>query len=357
MKHYSGRLTAKSKDLFFWLSRISNHAFMPPEVLQISLTYRCNLRCRMCSIADLLPQEEELSHEQIFRIIDEASLSGIKELVLTGGEPFLRQDIFNICDYAASKGLKSVVTTNGVLIDSDMAGRIAQSGLNHVHISLDGLEPTNDFYRGRGAFTRTIQAIKSLNKARDSARRFSIGIAVTVMDKNAEELYEIVKLCDGLNIDTINFQPLISNNANFMERVRPEDWVSRVKIPLLEDQINKIRDSSWKHIRVFEEPRPELLVKYYKGELTKRDWVCFGGFKTVFICFSKNEPLVYTCHGICGNLNKEPLKKAWASKEAQKLRVHSRECRDLCLQSCYSRESSSSLKSILGMHFFKGKNG
>ncbi len=216
------------------------------------------------------------------------------------------------------------------------------------------MEDINDYYRGKGAFSKAVEAISLLDKRRLAARNFSLGIAVTVMNENVSQLYDIAQLADGLNVDVINFQPLISDNANFMERKIPQNWVAAEKIPLLKDQIDAIEESIWKHITVLKEPRLELLIKYYQGMLKKSDWVCFGGFKTVFICFSKREPLVYTCHGICGNLNEVSLKKAWISREARKLRIHSRNCKNLCIQSCYSREVSGNLRNALGLKNRKG---
>jgi len=344
-------------NLLYWVSRKINHPLIHPEVVQVSLSYRCNLRCRMCSIVDLLPQDEELSTEQIYRVVDETASYGVKELLLTGGEPFLRKDIFSICDYSHAKGLRNIITTNGVLIDADLSERIAGSNLDHIHFSLDGLEDTNDYYRGKHAFGKTVEAIKLLGKKRAAGRNFSLGIAVTVMDKNVSQLHDITQLADDLNVDVINFQPLISDNANFAERKIPPNWVAAEKIPLLRNQIERIEKTGWKHVTILKEPRLELLIKYYQGALKKPDWVCFGGFKTVFICFSKKEPFVYTCHGICGNLNTMSLKNAWRSKEAHELRKHSKKCEKLCLQSCYSRESSSSLRKVFGASTGKAGNG
>lgn len=342
-------------NLLYWLSRKINYPLIHPEVVQVSLTYKCNLRCRMCSIAGLLPAEEELSTEQIYKIIDSAALYGIKELLLTGGEPFLRTDIFSICDYSHAKGMRNIITTNGVLIDGEMAERIAGSNLGHIHFSLDGLEETNDYYRGKNAFAKTIAAIQLLKKKKADTGKFSLGIAFTVMNENVSQLYDIVKLADGLNVDVINFQPLISDNANFIDRKIPQNWVAAEKMPLLRDQIKKIEETAWRYVTVLKEPRLELLVKYYQGALHKKDWTCFGGFKTAFVCFSKKEPLLYTCHGICGNLNEVSLRKAWTSRQAKELRLHSAKCKNLCIQSCYSREASSSLKNALGSQSRKGQ--
>lgn len=340
-------------NLFFWLSRKINYLLIPPPILQISLTYRCNLKCKMCSIAGLLPETEELSTKQILHIIDEAKSYGVHEVILTGGEPFLYHDIFDICDYIAQKKLRSIITTNAALIDINLAKKISHSKIDHLHISLDGLEENNDYFRGGGTFKKICVAIGLLNQQRNNGRHFSMGIACTVMNNNINDLYSIVKLADDLNIDVINFQPLVKDNANFLDKTLPRFWVNSQSIPLLVEQIEKIRNAKYRHISIYEEPPLELLASYYKGMLTRKEWVCFGGFKTVFICFEKNQPLVYSCHGICGNLDKISLKKAWTSKEAYALRKHSRSCKNLCLQSCYSRYAAQSLKNLLRFYFKK----
>lgn len=310
----------------------------------------------MCSIANLLPQEEELSTEQIFAIIDESATFGIKELIFTGGEPFLRSDIFTLTKYAYDNELRTITTTNGTVIDDKTAENIAVSGVGHVHFSLDGLEETNDFFRGKGTFNKIIEGIRILNRARNKSNHFSIGVACTVMDSNVRELSQLVELCDSLGVDVINFQPLVNDNANFLNNTTSIFWVSPKKSSILEQEIERIRNYKPKHITIYEEPHLEALVKYYKKELTKKDWVCFGGFKTVFICYSKREPLVYSCHGICGNLDKISLKSAWKSKEAYKLRIHSQNCRNLCMQSCYSQESAQSLSNLARFYIKKIKN-
>lgn len=299
----------------------------------------------MCSITDLFSPEKELSKEQIFHIIDEAASYGIKRVVLTGGEPFLREDIFDICDYSNKRGLQNIITTNGTLINDEVAEEIRKSKIEHISFSIDGLEDTHDFFRGNGLFKKTIDGISILKRKNNNS--LSIGIACTVMNRNVGELFELVKLADGMGIDVINFQPLISNNADFSDRKPSPFWVEDEDIGVLEEEIIRIKRYRPRHAIVYEEPSLELLVKYYKGKLTKKDWICFGGFKTIFICCSENQPLVYSCHGVCGSLNNISLKRAWISKEAYKLRIHSKNCDDLCIQSCYSQMSAQSLYNLL----------
>ena len=170
------------------------------------------------------------------------------------------------------------------------------------------------------------------------------------MQDNVKELYDLFVLADESGVDVINFQPLVRDNANFMDKKVPVYWVQGEGVDILEAAIRRIRKYRPKHIFIHEEPRLELLTKYYRNELSKKDWVCFGGFKTAFVCYSKSEPLVYSCHGICGNLDKMTLKQAWRSREAYQLRRHSMNCRNLCMQSCYSLKNA---ESLLPLHHFK----
>lgn len=335
------------RDFAFWFSRKIGYPLIAPDILQVSLTYKCNLRCKMCNIINLPQQEDELSSNQVFHVIDEAKINGIKQILFTGGEPFLRKDIFEICNYSSKKGLMNIVTTNGTLIDENLAEAISNSKINHIHFSLDGLEEANDFFRGSAVFGKVIRAIQFLNEKRKSNHVFSIGIACIVMDKNVKDLFKVFQLADRLGVNSINFQPLIKDNTNFVHPGEADFWLGNDDIRILEEEISKIKSFRAKQTILAQEPPMELLVKYYQNSLTKKNWACFGGFKTVFICFAKGEPLVYSCHGTCGNLDKISLKKSWTSKEAYKLRQHSKKCRDLCLQACYSKESAQSIVNLL----------
>jgi len=300
----------------------------------------------MCSIANLLPREEEMPKSIIFHIIDQAAAFGIKKIVLTGGEPFLRNDIFEICEYSSDKGMHNTITTNGVLIDEELVKKISSSKINHIHFSIDGKEKTHDFFRGDGVFKKATEAITLLNNRRKSENFFSMGIACTVMGMNVHELFDLLKLAEELGLESINFQPLIGNNADFSDTNIPSFWVNEGKLPILKDEIARIKRYRLKRLKIYEEPRLELLLKYYQKKLTRKDWRCFGGFKTVFICYEKKEPLVYSCHGVCGNLKNVSLKIAWKSKEAYRLRIHSERCKKPCLQSCYSYERAQNLANL-----------
>lgn len=115
----------------------------PITYLRISLTDRCNLRCVYCMPKDGLqwqPRADQLSVDEIVRVVETAAQGGVKRVRLTGGEPLIHPHIVEIARRIASiKNIEEVsLTTNAVLLER-LAQPLADAGLNRVNISLDSL--------------------------------------------------------------------------------------------------------------------------------------------------------------------------------------------------------------------------
>jgi cyclic pyranopterin phosphate synthase len=122
----------------------------PVEDLRVSVTDRCNLRCRYCMPREVfgpdhafLPRSELLSFEEITRIVRTAVDLGVTKIRLTGGEPLLRKDLPELVgQLAAIDGIEDLaLTTNGLLLPQH-AGALADAGLHRVTVSLDALDET-----------------------------------------------------------------------------------------------------------------------------------------------------------------------------------------------------------------------
>jgi cyclic pyranopterin phosphate synthase len=120
----------------------------PLHDLRISVTDRCNLRCRYCMPKEVfgaghvfLPRSELLSFEEIARVTRVLAGQGVDKLRLTGGEPLLRRDLERLVEMlAAIEGIEDVaLTTNGLLL-AGKARALADAGLNRVTVSLDALD-------------------------------------------------------------------------------------------------------------------------------------------------------------------------------------------------------------------------
>lgn len=122
--------------------------------LRISVTDRCNLRCRYCVPEEgvkLLPHKDILSFEEIVDVVKAAADMGILKVRLTGGEPLVRKGITDLVSRIAGvKGLTDLaMTTNGILLEK-YARPLKSAGLIRVNVSLDTLDPARFMNLTRG---------------------------------------------------------------------------------------------------------------------------------------------------------------------------------------------------------------
>ena len=129
---------------------IRDQLFRPLTELRISVTDRCNLRCRYCMPAEVfghdyafLPKSEILSYEELSRICAVFTQLGVEKVRITGGEPLLRRNLEHLVESLNQiENLSDIaLTTNGVFL-SQQAQKLADVGLKRVNVSLDALDNT-----------------------------------------------------------------------------------------------------------------------------------------------------------------------------------------------------------------------
>lgn len=166
----------------------------PPRLVYWEITKRCNLRCAHCrAVPEAEADPRELNTAEGFRLIDELALIGRPLLVLTGGEPLLRDDLFVLANYARRRGLPLALATNGTLVTRAIARRIVSAGFTRVSISLDGpdAETHDRFRRLAGAFDAAVDGFIHLKEL-----GMSLQVNTTVTSHNRdrlEEIYELVR--------------------------------------------------------------------------------------------------------------------------------------------------------------------
>ena len=111
--------------------------------LRISVTDKCNLRCRYCMPEDGVCKKDHtdmLTEDEFIAAVEAAAALGIKKIRITGGEPLVKRNIVSIClRTAAVEGIKEVcLTTNGILLPQ-MARQLREAGVKRLNISLDTL--------------------------------------------------------------------------------------------------------------------------------------------------------------------------------------------------------------------------
>jgi len=118
--------------------------------LRISVTDKCNLRCRYCMPAEGICKKshsEMLTEEELVTAVEAAADLGITKVRITGGEPLVKRNILSICRNVASvKGINEVcLTTNGLLLPQ-FAKPLREAGVSRLNMSLDTLNPDKYAY-------------------------------------------------------------------------------------------------------------------------------------------------------------------------------------------------------------------
>ena len=165
-----------------------------PAELIFFVTSHCHLRCKHCFNWQNLQRSSDLSLAEIVGLA--RSVPTLKNLMLSGGEPFLRQDIVEICQaFARYCRLDMIdIPTSGALVDKTLSdverilGVISPATLS-IGISLDGMKGYHDDNRGvPGTFDKAIECCDRLLELKSRTRRLKVNILTTLASDNREEL-------------------------------------------------------------------------------------------------------------------------------------------------------------------------
>lgn len=180
------------------------------DYLRVSITDRCNLRCRYCMPDELpfIPHEEILRYEEIIRICTIAAGLGIRNLKITGGEPLVRKGCTQLmASLKVIPGIEHVtLTTNGVLLEENL-GDLVQLGVDGINISLDTLD--REGYRritGRDELSRVLSGLRA---ALDAGLKVKLN-CVPLEESGIENLLKIAALAkdDRLDVRFIEMMPI-----------------------------------------------------------------------------------------------------------------------------------------------------
>ena len=193
--------------------------------LRISVTDRCNFRCRYCLPAEKVewkPKAEILSYEELLRVATIAGRAGVKKLRITGGEPLLRPALPRFIEQLIATNLFDdiALTTNGQLLPR-FAPALRAAGLSRLNISLDSLDATR-FYQmtQRNALGAVLEGIASAQRAGFENIKVN---AVVIRNLNDDEIISFAHFArqHSLTVRFIEFMPLDSGHHWTREQVVP----------------------------------------------------------------------------------------------------------------------------------------
>src|SRR5215211_1146927 len=181
-----------------------------PSFVQIEPVGQCNLRCAMCPIqfrTDGPPHGPPafMPFETFTPIVDQ--FHTLEELHLQGlGEPMMHPRFFDMIAYAAAKGIRVSTNSNMTLLNARRAERCVASGLDELHISIDGA--TAETYEGIRVRAHFDRVLRNLDLLLDTRARFAsptprLRLVMVIMRRNLHELPDIVRLAHQRTIDRI----------------------------------------------------------------------------------------------------------------------------------------------------------
>ena len=323
------------------------HLYYAPNWIVMGVNNVCNLHCKMCDVGNQNLESTfaqnlvgthplNMPEDLCMRIIDHTAAYFPKtKLAYAFTEPLVYPFLTQTLQYAEEKGLYTSLTTNALTLPHK-AERLTNAGLNLINVSLDGPEETHNEIRGnKRSFQKAIEGIEKL-KSLPNCPEISVICAIT--EWNYDQLYEFAEYFNELGIDTLAFmhtqyttQALADAHNEIWGDIYPAtdsnvDLIdhSNIDIPLLADQVKRIREADFKFKCYFSPDldTEALMYTYYMQPEIFIGRRCHEIFQSVMI---KSDGSVIPAHGRCynlslGNIYEEDLKSIWNSAIASKFR-------------------------------------
>lgn len=264
------------------------YGFEPPNVMVVSPSMRCNLRCYGCYAGEY-SKADDLDPQLLERAVVEANEMGIFFITVSGGEPFFSQDVLDL--WEKHRDIFFQVYTNGTLIDKDMAKRLAEYGNVIPCISVEGFEEETDKRRGPGTYGKIMDAMDNLRNA-----GVPFGFSATVTQQN-NELVTSDKFIDLY----VNKGCFIGWYFNYIPIGRKPDLDL---MPTPQQRVNR-----WKRINAIRMNKPIVLADFWcDGSLVGG---CIAGGRAYFHLNSHGdiEPCVFA-HFAADNIRNKSLAEA-----------------------------------------------
>ncbi|MFH1239768.1 MAG: radical SAM protein [Candidatus Diapherotrites archaeon] len=277
-----------------------------PTYVQWLATHDCNYSCAHCGTSAGKALKDELTTNEIKKVIEDMGEMGVKLLSVTGGEPLLRKDLFEMLHLAKSKGMHVGFVTNGSLV-SKYKKEIKELEPYSMMVSIDGIKETHNFLRGNEAhFDKSIEAVEFFNKINVPI----VSIATTVNKKNLNELEELKKI-----VMTSGATHWRINIAIPEGRAKDKDWMQ-----LNDDELRQL-------FEFIKKTKGEFNIEICEGagylgkldkDLRKMPFFCGCGWNTFTIMangyvmgcpiFENQEELSE------GNVRQNSIKEIWENK-------------------------------------------
>ena len=284
----------------------------------LSLTARCNSRCKTCNIWKI-NYKDQLSLDELRKFAENPILKQVRFLVLTGGEPFLREDIDEIVNMFKKKNPKLHITilTNALLpeIIYKKVKNMPRDIL--ITLSINGDEKTHDEIRGvKGNFKKILETLARLRELKQN-----INFIFTVSKENYDQLLWVWNFAKQENINTL-FSPEMDYKRLNVDKGRELTDLQKRKIL---EQLKKIY--SQRHRPFFDDTYLLFFKKLYTNKNVTD--LCYAGTNSLFIDYTGD---IYPCENLVGRI--QPLGNI--KQEFKIPKNYSKKIKETrCYENCY----------------------
>ncbi|MFQ6118465.1 MAG: radical SAM protein [Methanosarcinales archaeon] len=163
------------------------------------ISTKCNLKCKHSSFYSDEHIKEEVSSNDVFKIIKRLEEVGVLGVALLGGEPLLRKDIFNVISELKKRNMLVSISTNGSFTKNksiSLVNALRNVQIDNVQVSLENSNKIiHEFIRGKDTYEKTIYFIKLLR-----SKSINSHISMTVGKHNIKEIDDTIKLSKNLGV-------------------------------------------------------------------------------------------------------------------------------------------------------------
>ncbi|UCD35854.1 MAG: radical SAM protein, partial [Nitrospiraceae bacterium] len=204
-----------------------------PEAITFFLTYRCNLRCRMCGQwGDVgtskdrpgKTMERDISFTELKNIVDDIAFFR-PNITLFGGEPLLHHHVPDLVRHIKHNGLHCLMITNGSLLGRH-GDELIESGLDELNVSLDGAGKLHDEIRGvPGLYYRVIDGLRHIARMKEEKKLRTplVNLQCTINRYNYRYLDQMIEVAKEVQADALTFHNLIFLSSGILDQQKPFD--------------------------------------------------------------------------------------------------------------------------------------
>ncbi len=261
-----GLLKGNKPNYYFIKNESFPNVLSAPLRLHLAYTAACNLRCAHCLGGNYVGKvPNELTYKEKIDIYNQMVNLGIREILIGGGEPFIKEDFVDFLREGAKRDINQKVFTNGLLLNEKIIDQIKDIPLAYLSVSLDGA-CDKSYYEVRhvSKFDQVVDTCKQLTKK----VKFPVVIQTTATRANINEIDQFLEIAAETGVSKLKIRPLKPGGSilkhsdlvlsaleylNFIKTAQ-EHWTKNYK--------NKFSlDYSWGNVRLFfDEPNSKIIV-------------------------------------------------------------------------------------------------